>query len=157
MSYQTDTEDTICGFYAAGASDSLISDYEAIINGESGLSQAELHAKQKRDLLANHQRNRCRVPIEVATTPNGGVFVGGVLASDRQEAVVLRSDLHRAGARCERYEGGDVDQFEVTSFSPHAKDAWPDLLRQLLLDIGYVDIRRVDVVWPSEPVEAPRL
>lgn len=137
------------------ASDSLIADYEAAADGTAGLTVAERYAKQKQDLLDNHGRNRHKVPIEVSTTPDGGVFVGGVIGPNRKEAVLLRSDLRRAGASSDRYEGGDCDQYEVLTFAPHAKSEWPALLHQALLNVGYVDVREVVIVWPGKPVEPP--
>lgn len=156
MTENTTVDDTLRRLRAdRRTSDSLLADWEAIANGEAGLNQAELHAKQQRDKLDRHRRNRPRVPIKISTTPDGGVFVGGVDGPNRQEAVLLRGDLYQAGAQCDWYEGGDSDQYEVLSFASHPKTEWAERLQQVLLRVGYVNVHRIAIVWPAEPVQGP--
>ena len=149
MSYLTDTEDTIRRLYAGGASDSLIADYEAIVNGEAGLTLAELYAKQKRDRLDNHRKNKHKVPILISTTPAHDVVVRVAGGHDRHQAPFLRSDLRRAGVQCDHFfeEGGDEDELEIFTVADYPVREWPYRLTQILAGVGYGAVSREEIQW----------
>lgn len=152
MSYQTDTEDTIRGFYAAGASDSLISDYECILNGESGLSQVELYAKQKQDQLNNYRRNKHKVKLVITTNPAREVYIGVAGGHDRPHAPYLGIDLRRAGVHCANFfdSFGDEDEYQVSAIADLPVAEWPKRLTQILTEAGYGEITRMEIEWSPE-------
>ena len=152
MAYLTDTEDTIRRLYAGGASDSLIADYEAIVNGEAGLTLAELYAKQKRDRLDNHRQNKHKVPLVITSNPACEVYIGVAGGHDRPHAPYLGIDLRRAGVHCANFYDsfGDEDEYQVSAIADLPVAEWPERLTQILTEAGYGKVIRVEIEWTPE-------
>lgn len=157
MSYTTATEDTVRRLHAGGASDSLLADYEAIANGEAGLSQAELYAKQKSDRLENHRKNKHTVQLVVTTNPAHEVYVGVAGGQDRPRAPYLGIDLRRAGVQCQNFfdNFADEDEYQVTTVAGIPPAEWPDRLTKILGEAGYGTVSREEIQW--SPVVAAKL